>query len=477
MTSTGACSVSGSTVTMTSGTGICSVTATKAADANYNSATSTAVTVSAALADQAALSVTGVPGVAQAYGTSFIVGTSGGSGTGAVSYDSTGACSVSGNTVTMTSGTGTCSVTATKAADTNYNGTASAAATVAAALRPLTIAPASYSRAVGAANPTLGGTVSGALAADLNVSLFVAYNTTATTSSPAGVYPINVTVTGGAADSYAVTISTATLTVVSAGVELSESALSVPASANAGGQMSVSGTTVNGGDASSPATTTLFYLSTDSTGTAKGVVIGSRSVPVLAGGGSWGATSTLTLPANLNGTYYVFACSDGSNQVAETDESNCVRSDAFTVNGADLTEVVALKAGSTTVAGKDFYATENVKNQAGGKAGITKTLFYLSIHGDNNDINLGYRSVSAVSGNTTSSSADTKLTLPVNLNGTYYLRACSDGYNVVSEQNEDNNCIATGSFTVTGADLKETVSIVTTGDIFSGGSVQISDTV
>src|SRR6266542_862674 len=134
MTSTGACSVSGSTVTMTSGTGICSVTATKAADANYNSATSTAVTVSAALADQAALSVTGVPGVAQAYGTSFIVGTSGGSGTGAVSYDSTGACSVSGNTVTMTRGTGTCSVTATKAADDNYNSKTSDAATVAAAL-------------------------------------------------------------------------------------------------------------------------------------------------------------------------------------------------------------------------------------------------------------------------------------------------------------------------------------------------------
>jgi len=260
--STGACSVSGNTVTMTSGTGTCSVTATKAADTNYNGTASAAATVAAAPADQAALSVTGVPGV-QAYGTSFIVGTSGGSGTGSLSVVASGACSISGNTVTITSGTGTCSVTATKAADTNYNGTASAAATVAAALRPLTIAPASYSRAVGAANPTLGGTVSGALAADLNVSLFVAYNTTATTSSPAGVYPINVTVTGGAADSYAVTISTATLTVVSAGVDLSESALSLPASANAGGQMSVSGTTVNGGDASSPATTTLFYLSTE----------------------------------------------------------------------------------------------------------------------------------------------------------------------------------------------------------------------
>lgn len=45
---TGSCSVTGTTVTITSGTGICSVTATKATDGDYASATSAAVTVSAA---------------------------------------------------------------------------------------------------------------------------------------------------------------------------------------------------------------------------------------------------------------------------------------------------------------------------------------------------------------------------------------------------------------------------------------------
>jgi hypothetical protein len=132
----GACSVNASSglVTMTSGTGTCSVTATKAADTNYSSATSAAATVAATLASQATLTVTGMPTSAQAYGATFTVGTSGGSGTGAVKFAATGACSVNASSglVTMTSGSGTCSVTATKAADTNYKAVTSAPATVAA---------------------------------------------------------------------------------------------------------------------------------------------------------------------------------------------------------------------------------------------------------------------------------------------------------------------------------------------------------
>src|SRR5690348_1043646 len=104
---------------MTSGTGICSVTATKSADTNYTNTTSAAVTVPAALASQAALSVTGMPGPAQPYGATFTVGTSGGSGSGAVTFSATGACAVNPTTglVTITSGTGTCSTTASKAPD------------------------------------------------------------------------------------------------------------------------------------------------------------------------------------------------------------------------------------------------------------------------------------------------------------------------------------------------------------------------
>jgi streptogramin lyase len=87
-------------------------------------------------ASQSALTVIGMPVTAQPYNATFTVGSSGGSGTGAVTFASSGACLVNASTglVTMTSGTGTCLVTATKAADTNYSSTTSAAATVSASL-------------------------------------------------------------------------------------------------------------------------------------------------------------------------------------------------------------------------------------------------------------------------------------------------------------------------------------------------------
>src|SRR5208283_2101574 len=108
--------------------GTCNVTATKAADANYNAATSAAVVVTLSKANQATLTVNATTPLA--YNTSETLSTSGGSGTGAVTYAATGSCTVSGATLTATSGTGTCSVTATKAADTNYNVTTSAAVVV-----------------------------------------------------------------------------------------------------------------------------------------------------------------------------------------------------------------------------------------------------------------------------------------------------------------------------------------------------------
>jgi hypothetical protein len=126
--STGSCIVAGTTLTANSGTGTCSVTATKAADTNYNVTTSGAVIVTLSKANQATLTVNATTPLA--YNTSETLGSTGGSGTGAITYSATGSCTVSGTTLTANSGTGMCSVTATKAADTNYNATTSAAVVV-----------------------------------------------------------------------------------------------------------------------------------------------------------------------------------------------------------------------------------------------------------------------------------------------------------------------------------------------------------
>ena len=114
----GVCSLAGSTVTMTSGTGACTITASQAGDDNYNPAPDVTQTVNAAKADQL---ITFTPPVSPAaYGTSYNLEASASSGL-EVTFGVSGVCSLAGNTVTMTSGTGGCTITASQGGNENYN--------------------------------------------------------------------------------------------------------------------------------------------------------------------------------------------------------------------------------------------------------------------------------------------------------------------------------------------------------------------
>ena len=96
------------------------VTVKERADGNYTF-TEVHKTFSIGRANQATLTVTG--GTSVVYGETLTLGTSGGSGTGAVTYtvtDVTGKATITGNVLTPTQA-GTVKVKATKAADTNYN--------------------------------------------------------------------------------------------------------------------------------------------------------------------------------------------------------------------------------------------------------------------------------------------------------------------------------------------------------------------
>ena len=98
----------------------------------YRSATAS-VFITVQQAPQATLTVTGAPPSA-ANGASFVVSTLGGSGTGAVTFSATGACTTAGggSSITMTAGIGTCTIVATKQGDANYLVATSAAALVSA---------------------------------------------------------------------------------------------------------------------------------------------------------------------------------------------------------------------------------------------------------------------------------------------------------------------------------------------------------
>ena len=79
------------------------------------------------------------------------------------------------------------------------------------------------------------------------------------------------------------------------------------------------------------------------------------------------------------GTYYLLACADDTELVAETDEAGNCRASASTVQVGrpDLT-ISAVSNPSTAVPGVDFQVSDTVENQTAFSAGASRTRYYLS---------------------------------------------------------------------------------------------------
>jgi hypothetical protein len=137
------CTISGTTATMTGGTGVCSLTATWTADANYSAGTATSTTTATMIAPTASLNA---PASAAYQSTFAVTATTNASTAAKISVNAGSVCTISGTTVTMTGGTGACSLTATWAADANYAAGTAASTTTASKIAPavsFTGAPAS----------------------------------------------------------------------------------------------------------------------------------------------------------------------------------------------------------------------------------------------------------------------------------------------------------------------------------------------
>jgi hypothetical protein len=115
--SSGVCKNVVATFMMTGSTGTCKVIANQSGNTNYLAAPTVTETTTAAKA-MPVVTLTGPPASAP-YQSPFAVTTTTNSGV-TPAITATGACSIGGNTVTMTSGTGTCTVTAKWAANANY---------------------------------------------------------------------------------------------------------------------------------------------------------------------------------------------------------------------------------------------------------------------------------------------------------------------------------------------------------------------
>ncbi len=231
------CSVSGNTVTGLA-TGTCRLTATKAADATYDAATSASFDIPVQPATQAAFTTTATPAVISVNGSATL-SSSGGSGSGAVSYQITAgasSCAISGTTVTGL-GAGSCTVTASKAGDTVYgSATATVSITVGkaaqAALTP-SATPASLTYGATATLTTTGGSGTGAISYQVTAGGSVC-SLSGTTLTASGVGTCTVTASKAADGAYLAASGTVDITVAKA-AQTPLTATATPASIAANG--------------------------------------------------------------------------------------------------------------------------------------------------------------------------------------------------------------------------------------------------
>ena len=120
----------------------------------------------------------------------------------------------------------------------------------------------------------------------------------------------------------------------------------------------------NAGAASSTASTTGLYLSTDSAITTSDMLLGTFSSPSLSVGGSHGESIPLSLPTNLTaGTYYLGVIADYNSQVNESNETNNASNAIPIIVGNSNANTLTGTAGNDTIFG--LAGNDTIKGGAG----------------------------------------------------------------------------------------------------------------
>ena len=114
----GSCTVTGSVLTVGDAGSSCWVTAAKSGDDDYLSVSSASTSIGTSKSTQSSITISDTTTV---YGQGLVLGITGGSGTGSVSYSVvSGTCTIVGALLTPGNAGSSCVVKATKATDTNY---------------------------------------------------------------------------------------------------------------------------------------------------------------------------------------------------------------------------------------------------------------------------------------------------------------------------------------------------------------------
>src|SRR6266498_2760423 len=231
--------------------------------------------------------------------------------------------------------------------------------------------------------------------------------------------------------------------------DLAVKAISTVTAAIPGSAIVVNDTTLNNGKVAAGASTTSFFLCTDSKFAAGDVSLGSRAIPALSPKQSSAGSTTVTIPlATELGRHFIIGVADADSGVAETKENNA-KARALNVTQPDLF-VQALRGPSTAAAGANVVIDETTSNKAAVPAGGSTTGYYLSIDAifDGADVLLGSRSVGALAAKG-KSAGSTTVTIPLGTTpGKYFLLAVSDAAGAVAEVDESNN-VRSRSITIT----------------------------
>jgi subtilase family serine protease len=236
--------------------------------------------------------------------------------------------------------------------------------------------------------------------------------------------------------------------------DVTVSAVSLPATAQAGRPLAITHAVRNVGPAPATAFTVRFYLSSDETLDAGDVLLGARPLGSLAAGAASSTISTFTVPAAtaVPASYRVIAVADALAQQTELDEgnNNAVSAPlAMTAYRPDLS-LTTLSVPATVRAGRPLAITHAVRNAGPAPAGAFVVRFHLS--GDDtldaDDVLLGSRPIGALGAGVTSPAIMT-LTVPAAMaSGDYRVLAVVDALAQQAELDETNNAAASGMLTV-----------------------------
>ena len=230
-------------------------------------------------------------------------------------------------------------------------------------------------------------------------------------------------------------------TSVKVGPDLIVSAVTAPSTANAGDPIVVSDTTKNLGGASTPSTTTAFFLSTNTSLDASDVPLGSRTVNPLDYNTSHVAQTTLPVPSStLPGTYYVLAQADSANAVGEFLETNNVKASGAVKVGSDLS-VTGLTMTTYVGAGDVVNVNDTTANLGATDTPQSTTRLYFSVNTtlDTADLLLASRTVPPLDAGA-ASAGTVQVTIPASTaTGTYWVFASADADREVAETLETNN--------------------------------------